>query len=499
MGNGIYDIIFQLYANQAGIASGYAKLIQPYVLAGAGTGALIYIFARLITQITSNGEIDFIPFLRPFAIMLLIPASPRICTALDNFGDQVRSIITVENTNVADLVKAQTVLIQKKVDEKWAKVGSDPEYYKAVMGTDRSEDEAKFFGDVRIDLRMTFKKFQDEFKHQLLSFVQSILLSIMHIAECALLLISIAFRVVLRIGFPITVALSIFPGFSQSLATWFGKYLNFALLPAVAAMYSSIAFNLSNAYINNYDVDTAVSSLGVEAQQPEFLGLAFIGLMVMLLIGYTQVPSMTAMLVSVGGVGQIVQAATRNLQAAPARAVNAGKTANSAGATGGRAAASVARGSANAAATVAKAAVVGGAAVIGAGMAAVNYSKGNGASRSGSMSAGSKPFSKSPSSNASFVRDADTASNRPVQSSFSGSLISPNSNNSQSSNNMSNTNKPNVTPFQKKFTPVSGPTPPSGPKGPTPPKDPKVKGPTGPSVKGPIGPKGPGSFKKRKK
>lgn len=496
MGNGIYDIIFQLYANQAGIASGYAKLIQPYVLAGAGTGALIYIFGRLISQITSTGEIDFIPFLRPFAIMLLIPASPRICTALDNFGDQVRSIITVENTNVADLVKAQTVLIQKKVDEKWAKVGSDPEYYKAVMGTDRSEDEAKFFGDVRIDLRMTFKKFQDEFKHQLLSFVQSILLAIMHIAECALLLISIAFRIVLRIGFPITVALSIFPGFSQSLATWFGKYLNFALLPAVAAMYSSIAFNLSNAYINNYDVDTAVSSLGVEAQQPEFLGLAFIGLMVMLLIGYTQVPSMTAMLVSVGGVGQIVQAATRNLQAAPARAVNAGKTANSTAATGGRAAASVARGSANAAATVAKAAVVGGAAVVGAGMAAVNYAKGNGASRSGSMSAGSKPFSKNPSSTAAAVRDGDIAGSRPL---LSGSPISPNSNNKQASSTMSNNNKPNVTPFKQKFTPVSGPTPPSGPNRPTPPTGPKVTGPAGPSVKGPIGPKSPGEFKKGKK
>jgi hypothetical protein len=497
MGNGIYDIIFQLYANQAGIASGYAKLIQPYVLAGAGTGALIYIFARLITQITSNGEIDFIPFLRPFAIMLLIPASPRICTALDNFGDQVRSIITVENTNVADLVKAQTVLIQKKVDEKWAKVGSDPEYYKAVMGTDRSEDEAKFFGDVRIDLRMTFKKFQDEFKHQLLSFVQSILLSIMHIAECALLLISIAFRIVLRIGFPITVALSIFPGFSQSLATWFGKYLNFALLPAVAAMYSSIAFNLSNAYINNYDVDTAVSSLGVEAQQPEFLGLAFIGLMVMLLIGYTQVPSMTAMLVTVGGVGQIVQAATRNLQAAPARSVNAGKTANSAAATGGRTAASVARGSANAAATVAKAAVVGGAAVAGAGMAAVNYAKGNGERRSGSMSAGSKPISPIGGNKTSPMGNASVATSEGIATSSSSN--NSGNNNQPITKSMSSNNKSTVTPFQNKVIPVSGPTPPSGPKGPTPPKGPKVKGPTGPSVKGPIGPKGPGSFKKGNK
>lgn len=136
----------------------------------------------------------------------------------------------------------------------------------------------------------------------------------MYIAECCVLLISIAFRIVLRIGFPITVALCIFPGFTNSLAMWFGKYINFAIMPAVAAMYSSIAFNLCKIYITSYDVNTAVSSMGIETQQPEFLGLAFIGILILSLIGYTQVPSMTAMLLSVGGVGQIVSAATRSVQ-----------------------------------------------------------------------------------------------------------------------------------------------------------------------------------------
>jgi hypothetical protein len=136
----------------------------------------------------------------------------------------------------------------------------------------------------------------------------------MQIAECCLLLISISFRIVLRIGFPITVALSIFPGFTSSLAYWFGKYINFALLPAVAAMYSSIAFNLCDTYIGSYDIETSMATMGVETQQPEFLGLAFIGLLFLSLIGYWQVPSMTAMLVNVGGVGTIVQGATRTIQ-----------------------------------------------------------------------------------------------------------------------------------------------------------------------------------------
>ncbi len=149
--------------------------------------------------------------------------------------------------------------------------------------------------------------------------VQDILLALMYIAESALLLVSIAFRIVLRMGFPIVLALAIFPGFTMALANWFGRYINFALLPAVAAMYSRLTFGLVESYIGYYDVPQALDGMGAELQQPEFLGVAFIALLIMALIGYVQVPSMTSMLVSVGGVGSMVQGATRAGQSAMGR------------------------------------------------------------------------------------------------------------------------------------------------------------------------------------
>ncbi len=331
LGNGIYDILNNLYANQATLASGYAERIQQYVQAGAGIGALIYIFSRLALQMANNQEIDFLPFFRPFIVMLLIPLSGQICTALDSFGNQVRAVVNVKNENIADQVKQQSALIQQKIEQKWQRIGSDPETYQAVMGGDLTEDRSGIFGDAMVDFKLSFYKFSEDFKFQLLSVLQNILLVLMYVAECCLLLLSVAFRIVLRIGFPITVALSIFPGFGHSLATWFGKYLNFALLPAVAAMYSSLAFGICNAYISSYDVDAAVSSMGIETQQPEFLGLAFIGILFLCLIGYTQVPSMTAMLVSVGGVGQVIQTASRTIQALPARMQRAAQPISQAG------------------------------------------------------------------------------------------------------------------------------------------------------------------------
>lgn len=314
MGNGIYDIILNLYNNQAAIAMGYANTIEPYIRIIASMGALIFIFSRLIVQIANNQEIDFLPYLRPFLILLLIPFSAAICTAIDGFGNNVRGVITAQNVNIATLVKENSDLIRTKIDAKWEAIGNNPELYASVFGSNKTEDESFIFGSALVDLKLSFYRFSEDFKFQILTVIQNILLVLMYIAECCVLLISIAFRIVLRIGFPITVALCIFPGFTNSLAMWFGKYINFAIMPAVAAMYSSIAFNLCKTYITSYDVNTAVSSMGIETQQPEFLGLAFIGILILSLIGYTQVPSMTAMLLSVGGVGQIVSAATRSVQ-----------------------------------------------------------------------------------------------------------------------------------------------------------------------------------------
>jgi hypothetical protein len=319
LGNSIYDIILQMYGLQVANAMSYAGSIEPFVRGIAAIGALIYIFSRLFIQIYSNQEIDILPFLRPFLILLLIPFSGQIATAIDSFGNSVRSVITVSNDNIAVAVEKTNKQIQAKIDKKWETIGNDPEVYAKVLGSERADDEDFLFGSTLVDLKLSFYKFSEDFKFQILTVIQNILLVIMYIAECILLLISVSYRIVLRIGFPITVALAIFPGFSNALATWFGKYINFAILPAVAAMYSSIAFNLVQTYVNSYDVDSAMSSMGIETQQPEFLGLAFIGLLFMSLIGYTQIPSMTAMLVGIGGVGQIISVASRNISNARTR------------------------------------------------------------------------------------------------------------------------------------------------------------------------------------
>lgn len=326
----IIDTLQKLYQAQILRADSYANMIEAKVRAAAGLGALIYIFSRLLGQIARNEAIDFLPYLRPFLLVCMIASAPRFCTILDEFGTEITDTIDAANGSLHDRVKAQTATLQKKVEEKWDKVGSDPALYKDIFGTDLDKDREGVLGDMAVDFKIWFGKVSEDFKFQLLSYTQDILLAIMQVAEAVLFLLSMSYRLVLRMGAPIAFAIAIFPGFTNNIAEWFGKYINYVLLPVVAALYGGIAFAASEAYLSFYDAGAAVVAGGSEAQQPEFLGLAYIALLIMLLIGYLQVPSMTQMIVSVGGVGAMVQGASRvasrTAQSRPARAVTRGAT-----------------------------------------------------------------------------------------------------------------------------------------------------------------------------
>lgn len=309
----LISIINKLYTTQIPMATQMAEGIEPKVRVFAAIGAFIYIFGRVIVQIANSQDISFFPLLRPFVLMLVIPFAPVICNGLDEFGEEVRAMVNTGNLEIAARVEAMNERIQEKVAKKWETIRTNPEKYQDVFGSTLEED-GSLLGietDFLINLNVGLEKASESIKFQILAVVQSILLALMYIAESALLLVSIAFRIVLRMGFPIVLALAIFPGFTMALATWFGRYLNFVLLPAVAAMYSRLTFGLVEEYLKYYDVPQALDGMGAELQQPEFLGVAFIALLIMALIGYVQVPSMTSMLVSVGGVGSMVQGTTR--------------------------------------------------------------------------------------------------------------------------------------------------------------------------------------------
>ncbi len=307
----LIDELQSIYAEVLKSSSSTAREIETMIRSAAGIGALLYIFSRLAGQISRNESIDFFPYLRPFLMVILITAAPKICDTLDAFGLAAANKITGGNQLIYERVKKQSELIREKVKEKWDKIGSDPKAYSDYYKSGREADEAGFFGDTKVEMKIAFDGGADKFYAMLLGLIQDFLLAVMHVCESLMYLISISYRIILRFGAPVAIVLAIFPGFTSNLAEWFGKYVNYSLLPMVAALYGRIAFTVSDKYLAKYSGSMAITQGGAEADNVTFLGMAYIAILIMLIIGYFQVPSMTNMLVTVGGVGAMVQGATR--------------------------------------------------------------------------------------------------------------------------------------------------------------------------------------------
>ncbi len=352
LGEGVISLINQIYNQMTPTVQSMATEIVSKINVFAAVGAILYIFGNLIRQVYYNEDINILPYMRPFVVLMLIGLSPKITAAIDTFSDGIRVAASGSNMKISERIKTNAKKMQEAVDKKWDKIGSDEELYRQTFGNSRADDDSGWF-PIADDLKLMFSKSQDEIKLALVLFMQNILVALMYVAEACLLLMSLCYKLVLKMGFPIAICLTIFPGFTNNLINWFAKYINFSLLPAIAAMYSSIAFALLNLYLDNDPVDLQT---GTDTQSPEFLGFAYIGILCLSLVGYFFVPSMTSMLVSVGGVGQIMGGTTKTIN-------QAGNTASRAAGNAAQKATTVAGGVISGASTMGtRGAVIGGAA-----------------------------------------------------------------------------------------------------------------------------------------
>ncbi|MGM9512464.1 type IV secretion system protein [Larkinella sp. GY13] len=307
IGEGVIALINQIYANMIPTTEKMVALIISKINVVAAIGATLYIFANLIKQVYYNEEINFLPYMRPFLILMLIPISPTITDGIDTLSNEIRIAVNGSNSEISKRIESNSKLMQEAIDKKWDKIGNDEQLYEQTFGNERSQDDSGVF-PISDDLKLMMGRSTDQIKIALVLLLQNLLITIMYIAEAALLLMSLCYRLILKMGFPIAITLTIFPGFTNNFITWFGKYINFSLLPAVAAMYSTIAFSLVDLYLQSNSADVVSGS---DTQSPEFLGFAYIGILILALTGYLFVPSMTSMLVSIGGVGQIMGGTTR--------------------------------------------------------------------------------------------------------------------------------------------------------------------------------------------
>lgn len=293
----------QMKTGQLG-SGGIIARIEVLVRAVAGIGALLYIFSRLIGQISRNESIDFFPLLRPFAMMILIALAPKLCDGMDRIGLLLLNTGIADKDQISVKVAEHFQLMEEKAAAKEQKQQNDPNAVEPGLWDSIKDATSATYNYLSNLIPKLFVLF--------LHFIQVLLEALFLVANAIFYLFSISYRLILRMAAPLVFVVAIFPGFTNNMLNWFGKYINFTLLPFVSAIYGSLAFTVLNSFLSVYD-SGAFTTTPAEYTQVGLFGVAYIGLLIMCIIGYFQVPSMTEMLVSVGGVGALAQGASNAL------------------------------------------------------------------------------------------------------------------------------------------------------------------------------------------
>ena len=272
----------------------------------AGIAGLFYIASKLSGQIIRNEGINFIPLLRPFALMILIGLIPDITTLIDTTFKKVAVAARADSESVKVRVDELQKKREQAVKRKWKEIEDNEDAYNTEFG--EPEDDGMFKSVIKT-FNIATGKMSDDFKSALYDFTQAMLSLLGDIAYIILYLISAIYRIILRVIAPLAIAFAIFDGLSNNVIEWFGKYINYALLPMVAGIYQNIAVTLNIGFLDEMMISGDMSTT-LPGQDPFAFGLVYTGVLIILLVLYTQIPSITNMIMVVGGSSGIIQGLT---------------------------------------------------------------------------------------------------------------------------------------------------------------------------------------------
>jgi conjugative transposon TraJ protein len=264
----------------------------------AGFGALLYISYRVWGHIARGEGIDVFPLLRPFGLGLLL-------IFYTNFIGAVNAILQPTVTGTAKLVDdenaAITTLLQQK--ETALEQSTDWQMYVGPDGGGSMEKWEQYSGDAESGV---FSGLTNAVKFQLARIgynfrngVKVVLSEILQIVyEAAALCINTlrTFELLLMaILGPLVIGLSVYDPFRSAFSSWLGRYLNVFLWLPVANIFGSLCGQIQAEMIK-VDIAQIQASGSTGFSSTD---VAYIIFLIIAIVGYTCVPSITNHIISV--------------------------------------------------------------------------------------------------------------------------------------------------------------------------------------------------------
>ena len=306
----LYDEMVPLSAEMATIAKGLA-----------GLGALFYVALKVWQALSRAEPIDVFPLLRPFALGLCIMFFPTM--VLGTINAVLSPVVTgthgilegqVFDLNTLQQQKDQLEREAMMRNPETAYLVSDEEFDKKIEELGWSPGDLMTMSGMYLEREMynLEKSIKDGFRE----FIEILFKA----AALVIDTIRTFFLSVLSILGPIAFAISVWDGFQSTLTQWLMRYISVYLWLPVADLFSAML-----AKIQTLILQKDIESLSDPNYIPDSSSTVYIIFMIIGIIGYFTIPTVTGWIIQAGGAGNY----TRNVNQA------AQKTGNVAGAVSG--------------------------------------------------------------------------------------------------------------------------------------------------------------------
>lgn len=288
----LYDEMMPLSADMAAVAKGVA-----------GLGALFYVALKVWQELSRAEPIDMFPLLRPFALGICIMFFPTIVLGTINaiLSPVVKGTHGILESQVLDLNKLQK---QKDQLEREAML-RNPEtaYLVSDEEFDKKLDELGWSpSDLATMSGMYIHRGIYKIEKSVKDWFRKLLEILFQAAALVLDTIRTFFLIVLSILGPIAFAISVWDGFQSTLAQWITRYVSVYLWLPVSDLFSSML-----ARIQSLILQKDIESLSDPSFIPDASNTVYIIFMIIGIIGYFTIPTVTGWIIQAGGAGNFTK------------------------------------------------------------------------------------------------------------------------------------------------------------------------------------------------
>lgn len=288
----LYDEMLPLCADMAAVAKSLA-----------GLGALFFVALKVWEALSRAEPIDVYPLLRPFALGLCIMFFPTMVLGTLNavLSPVVQGTHAILEHQVLDLNELQSKkdLLEREAilrNPETAYLVSNEEFDKKLEELGWSPSDMMTMSGMYIERGM------HDMEQAVKNWFRELLEILFQAAALVIDTIRTFFLIVLSILGPIAFAISIWDGFGSTLTQWITRYVSTYLWLPVADLFSAML-----AKIQSLIIGKDIEMLSDPAFIPDGSSTVYIIFMIIGIVGYFTVPTVTGWIIQASGGGNFAR------------------------------------------------------------------------------------------------------------------------------------------------------------------------------------------------